>query len=146
MLSNVAVPRAEDDDTAGVYKALHETIDRLIADFGDHPGLACVVMRSGHGYRRRANDARRAGLTTEAQLDNVKAIALYDRVINEFGSSPFVASSYFFSALAYRDLGQWQYALDCCNRLLNNWPEYKYAPWARRLAQGCSERLAAQVQ
>ena len=121
-------------------------IDRLIADFGEHPGLACVVTRSGHGYRRRANDARREGLSTEAQVDNFKAIGLYDRVINEFGSSGFVASSYFFSALCYRDLGQWQDALDCCNDLLGNWPEYKYAPWARRLAEECSERLAAQVQ
>jgi len=146
VLSNVAVPRAEDDDAAGDYEALHETIDRLIADFGDHPGLACVVTRSGHGYRRRANDARRGGLSKEAEADNFKAIALYDRVINEFGTSAFVASSYFFSALCYHDLGQWQDALNCCNRLLDSWPDYKYAPWARRLAQDCSERLAAQVQ
>ena len=82
----------------------------------------------------------------EAEADNLKAIALYDRVINEFGTSAFVASSYHFSALCYRDLGQWQDALDCCNRLLVNWPEYKYAPWARELAQDCSEGLAAQVQ
>jgi len=145
VLSNAVVPRAE-DDAAGVYEALHATIDRLIADFGAHPGLACVVTRSGHGYRRRANDARREGLSTEAQADNLKAIGLYDRVINEFGSSGFVATSYFFSALAYRDLGQWQDALDCCNRLLDNWPEYKYATWARRLAQECSERLDAPLQ
>jgi len=146
VLSSVVVPRAEDDDAAGDYVALHETIDRLIADFNDHPGLACVVTRSGHAYRRRANDARREGLSKEAEDNNFKAIALYDRVINEFGSSPFAASAYFFSALAYRDLGQYQEALDCCNRLLDNWPQYKYAPWARRLAQGCSERLAEQVQ
>jgi len=121
-------------------------IDRLVVDFGEHPGLAGVVTRSGHGYRRRANDARREGLNTEAEVDNFKAIALYDRVINEFGSSSFVASAYFFSALSFRDLGRWQDALDCCNRLLDNWPEYKYAAWARRLAQDCSERLAGQVQ
>jgi len=54
--------------------------------------------------------------------------------------------NYFFSALCYRDLGQWQDALDCCNWLLDNWPEYEYAPWAERLAQDCSEKLAAQVQ
>ncbi len=140
------MPRAEDDDVAGVYEALHETIDRLIADFNDHPGLAGVVTRSGHGYLRRANDAQRKGLTTEAEVDNFKAIALYDRVINEFSSSPFVASSYFFSALAYRDLGQWQDALDCRNQLLDNWPDHKYASWARRLGQGCSKKLAAPAQ
>jgi len=140
VLSNVVVPRAE-DDAAGVYEALHETIDDLIADFGDHPGLACVVA-----YRRRANDAQREGLSTEAEDDNFNAVVLYDRVINEFGTSAFVASSYFFSALSYRDLSLYQEALDCCNRLLDNWPEYKYATWARRLAEDCSERLAAQAQ
>ena len=146
VLSNAVVPRAEDDDAAGDYEALHETIDRLIADFNDHPGLAGVVTRSGHGYRRRANDARREGSSTEAEVNNFKAIALYDRVINEFGSSAFTASANFFSALAYRDLGQWQDALDCCSRLLDNWPDYKYAPWVRRLAEDCSERLAGQAQ
>jgi len=146
VLSQVVVPTAKDDNTAGAYDALHEAIDSLIADFGDHPGLAGVVLRSAHGYRRRANDAQRQGLTGEAAVDNFNAVVLYDRVINEFPSSPFVASSYFFSALAYRDLGQWQDALDCCNRLLDNWPGYKYAPWAQRLAQDCSERLAGQAQ
>jgi len=142
VLSNAVVPRAEDDDATGDYEALHETINRLVADFGDHPGLAGVVLRSGHGYSRRANDARREGLSTEVQVDNFKAIALYDRVINEFGSSGFVASSYFFSALAYRDLGQWADALDCCSRLLDNWPDYKQAFGAERLIEECLEQLA----
>jgi len=146
IVSNVAVPRAEDDDMAGVDEALHETIDSLIADFNDHPGLAATILRTGYEYHRRANDARREGLSTEAQVDNLKAIALYDRVIKEFASSPFTASAYFFSALSFRDLGQWQDALDCSNHLLDNWPEYKYASWARRLAQNCSEKLAAQAQ
>ncbi|KPL19193.1 MAG: hypothetical protein AMJ75_12690, partial [Phycisphaerae bacterium SM1_79] len=128
------------------YEAVHNLIDRLIMDFNDHPGLPATILRTGHEYRKRANEARIEGLTSEAKVDNFNAIVLYDRVIKEFPSSPFTASAYFFSALAYRDLHQWQYALDCCKRLLDNWPEYKYAPWARRVAQGCSKRLAAEVQ
>ena len=79
-------------------------------------------------------------------MDDLNAIGLYDRVIKEFPSSAFTASAYFFSALSFRDLDQWQSALDCCKPLLDNWPEYKYAPWARRLAQDCSERLGPQLQ
>ena len=121
-------------------------IEKLIADFNDHPGLAGFVLRSGHGYRRRANELRREGLTAEATVNNLKAAALYDRVIGEFGSSAFAASAYFFSGLCYRDIGLWQDCLDCCERLLEGWPEYKYASWAKRLAQDCSEKLAAQSQ
>jgi len=144
VVPHVVVPLPS--ESSGDYIGFHVLIDSLIADFGEDPGLAATILRTGHEYRRRANDARREGLNTEAEVDNLKAIALYDRVINEFGSSAFVASSYFFSALSFRDLGQWQDTLDCCNHLLDNWPEYKYASWARRLAQNCSERLAAQVQ
>jgi tetratricopeptide (TPR) repeat protein len=144
MVSNVVVPKA--DDGPGDYEAIHALFDRLVVDFGKDAGLAATILRTGYEYHRRANDARREGLSTEAQVDNLKAIALYDRVIKEFASSPFTASAYFFSALSFRDLGQWQDALHCSNHLLDNWPEYKYASWARRLAQNCSEKLAAQAQ
>jgi hypothetical protein len=36
-------------------------LDNLIADFGEDPGLAATILRTGYEYRRRANDARRAG-------------------------------------------------------------------------------------
>jgi len=133
-------------ESSADYEAVHNLIDRLIIDFNDHPGLAATILRTGHEYRRRANDARRQGLTSEAAADNFNAIVLYDRVMKEFPSSPFTATAYFFSALSYRDLGEWQSALDCCKHLLDNWPGYKYAQWARRVAQDCSERLTAQVE
>jgi len=144
VVPHIAVPLP--DDSLSDYEDLHKIIDSLIADFGDHPGLAATILRTGHEHRRRANDARREGLSTDAEVDNLKAIVLYGRVIKEFASSAFTASAYFFSALCYRDLGRWQDALDCSNRLLDNWPGYEYASWVRKLAQNCTEKLATQAK
>ena len=86
------------------------------------------------------------GLDAEATEDNLRAIALYDRVIREFPASAFTAGANFFSALAYRDLGQEQEALDCCRSVVDNWPEYKDASQAERMARNFSRKLAEQSQ
>jgi len=143
-VSNVVVP-LPDENSIG-FDALQSLYGSLLAEYGADAGFAGAILRTGYEYRRLANEAYGKNLSSEAELNNFRAIAFYEQVINEFPGSPFTASAYFFAALSYRDLEHWEYALECCDDLLNNWPEYKYAGWARDVMEDCSERLAGQVQ
>jgi len=141
VLSHVSVPRINivTDD----YDAVHALIDSLLADFGEHPGLAGAILRTGQEYYGQAHWYANQGLDAEAQDYYFKAIVLWERIITELPPSAFSATTCHFLAVSYRELGECQKVIDYATKLVDTWPAYEYAWHAQSLMEDCDQRLSS---
>ena len=103
-------------------------IDRLIADFADHPGLAEAVSLIAQGYWGKALFEERQGLDAEANEHYRKALTECERIIQELPEIPdTTAWAHHRAAECYRHFGQHQKTIDYYQKIVDNWPEYPYA-------------------
>ena len=115
------------DIKAGNDTAAQAALDRLIADFNDHPALPEAVVEIGEQYYHKAFTYKNESLDTEARDHFRKAIAVWERIITELPASATTPQAYYFSARCYRRLGEYNNAIKCYQKVVDDWPEYKYA-------------------
>jgi len=113
-------------------------IDSLIADFNDHPVLPEAVFIIGEQYYNEAFRCENEGLDTESEDCFQKAVAIWERIIEELPVKlPQTAHAWCFSAICYGRLGQHTKAIECYQRVVDYWPDYKYA-WSAQFQIGSS--------
>jgi len=97
-------------------------LDRLIADFSEHPSLPREIFDGiGQAYYGEA----RQGKGDEYYR---KAIAVWERIIKELPSSPITPQSYYAAAVCYsQELGEYQKGIEYYQAIVDNWPNYEYA-------------------
>lgn len=119
--------------------AVEPAIDSLIADFNDHPKLAAAVFQIGEEYYNRALKRKNEGLGDEAQANFTKAISIWARIIIEETpvNLPHTPHAWYFSAVAFRHMGEYENAIECYQGVAANWPDYEYA-WGALFAAGRS--------
>lgn len=111
-------------DDSGVLRAVEE----LIADFKDEPNLPQALWQIGQQYYNNAVRYYRADLKEQAGDYYRKAIALRERIIQESPHSDLVPKAYFTAAIIYsQELHEYEKGIEYFQKVVDNWPDYKYA-------------------
>jgi len=113
-----------------------KALDRLVADFSEHPDLQSTIFMIGEGYYNRAFHCENEGRDTEAKEHLQKAITIWERVVTDFPESDFTVQAYYFTAGCYRRLGQYEKAIEYYQRVVSKWPNYQYT-WNAQFMVGC---------
>ena len=126
---------------SGSDTEVQAAIDSLIADFNDHPDLPESLFEIGEQYYNKAFEKKNEGLDAEAKDHFTKAIVVWGKIITELPESTFTAHAYYFSAVCYRKLGQYEKAIEYYQKVVTDWPDYEYAWSAQCLIGSCYEKL-----
>jgi tetratricopeptide (TPR) repeat protein len=111
------------DDSAALA-----AVEELIADFKDEPDLPQSLWQIGQQYYNNAVRYYRADLKEQARDYYRKAIALRERTIQESPHSDVVPKAYFTAAIIYsQELHEYEKGIEYFQKVLDNWPDYKYA-------------------
>ena len=132
---------AKTDIWLGNYAAAEKTIDILIADFNDQPELLTAIFMLGEQYYNKAFQFENESREAEAKEHFRKAIAIWERIINELPRSSMTPQAYYFAARCYETLGECDYAANYFQRVIDNWPDYQFADYAHYLLARCFEKL-----
>ncbi|MHC4456278.1 MAG: tetratricopeptide repeat protein [Planctomycetota bacterium] len=119
----------------------HEAIDSLITDFNDYLELADVLLDVADEYHVKAFQMKYQGLDDKAREYFATAIDVLDKVITELPESSSTAEAYFFLAVYNHRLSQYENAINYFQKLLSDWPSYKFADKAQFLIGNCYEAL-----
>jgi len=112
--------------------AVDAVIGAMIVDFNDHPLLPKVVFRIGEKYFNMALQNKNKGLAAESEENFLKAIAVCERIILELSPSGTMAETYLFSGVCYRRIGQHRKAIEYYQKVVSDWPDYRYA-WSAQM-------------
>ena len=113
---------SENDD------AVPATVDRLITDFNDHPDLSESLLNIGEQYYIRAFSYEKQDLPTKARKNLEKAIGVWEKGITRLpASSAYAPQTYYFSAVCYGRLGEYEKAIRYYQRVVDYYPEYDLA-------------------
>jgi tetratricopeptide (TPR) repeat protein len=119
--------------------AVEKTIDILIADFNDHPELPTAIFMLGEEYYNKAMDDANQGRIDQAEANFVKTISVWDRIITQIpeSNSPAMQDAYYFAGYCYGQLGEYAKAIQYWQKIVDAWPDYRYAGHAQfRMAHG----------
>jgi len=125
--------------------AVEKTIDILITDFNDNPELATAIFILGEEYYNEAFNTKGDTNSPDARPEEYyrKALAVWERIVAELpqSESTDTAHAYYFSAVCYRKLGNQEKAVEYFQKVVDRWPEYRYAWSAQCLIGECYEKL-----
>jgi len=108
--------------------AVLAAVEELIADFKDEPDLPQALWQIGQQYYNNAVRYYRDGLTEQAADYYRKAIGLRERIIQESPHSDLVPKAYFTAAIIYsQELHEYEKGIEYFQKVVDNWPDYKYA-------------------
>jgi len=119
-------------------------VDKLIADFNDHPGLPVAVFVIGEEYYYKAAEAGAdPNSKAEAKAYYRKAKGVWERMITESAdpNAEVTKDAYYFTGVCFRRMGEYGDAIFYYQEVVDNWPDYKYAWSAQCLIGECFERL-----
>jgi len=137
---------AKTDIWLGNYAAAEKTIDILIADFNDQPELATAIFMLGEQYYNKAFQFENESREAEAKEHFRKAIAVWERIINELPRSSMTPQAYYFAARCYESVGEYKKAIEYYQVVVDTWPDYEYAWNAQFLIARCYDKLASSGQ
>ena len=128
--------RAADDSNAAA------ATEKLIADFNGHPDLSRVIFLSGKEYYQQGLKYDKEGNKDQAKVYFQKALDLWERIIQEFPESTTTPQACNWMAhCCFEHLGEYQKAIDSCQKVVINWPDYEYVWHAQFLVGNYYERL-----
>jgi outer membrane protein assembly factor BamD (BamD/ComL family) len=79
---------------------------------------------------------KQEGLEEEARDELIKAICIWERLIQEIPQSEHTPRAYYTSAVCYsQELGDYKKGIDYFERIVDNWPTYEYA-WSAQYQTG----------
>ncbi len=129
---------------AGDINTSYAMVDKFIADFNTHPHLPAVMLQLGKEYYARAHRYEQEDRYEQAKEYFKKAVAVWDKIITQLPSSAAYTpeACYFVAYCAFENTGDYEKAIECCQRVVINWPDYKYACDIQFLLGNYHERLA----
>jgi tetratricopeptide (TPR) repeat protein len=120
------------DAGMGNDKEAQAAIDSLISDFQHRPDLPSAIFSIGAQYYDEAFRKEKQDLKGEARDCFTKAIAVWDRLIAELPPTKHAtAQAYNFTAISYRRIGEYDIAVDYFQMVVDQYPDYEYAPYAQ---------------
>jgi len=120
-----------------------EALDKMVADFNDHPDLAKTIFVIGELYYNNALGNAKEGLTDQAEANFARTISVWERIITQLPESKLtiLQDAYYFAAACYRRLGEYEKAIQYWQKIVDDWPDYQYAWSAQCLIGECYEKL-----
>ena len=120
---------AKTDIGLGNYTAAEKTIDILITDFNDNPELPTVIFMLGEEYYEIAIRHENEIFENQAREFYQKAIAIWGKMIQELQpNANYTPRAYYCSAVVYsQELADHQKGIEYFQKIVDNWPKYKYA-------------------
>jgi len=115
---NIAVGDSADAELA---------MDKLIADFGDHPDLPNVVLQIAEPYYDEALRKETEGLDNQAKDSFQKALAIYEMVKNRVPGYVATADTLCWTGACYRALGEYEKSIECYQKVVDDYPSYHMA-------------------
>ncbi|MBN2455244.1 MAG: tetratricopeptide repeat protein, partial [Sedimentisphaerales bacterium] len=118
-------------------------VNYILSNFGDNPqGLAFYLFSVGEEYYYKAHQYKYEGLGTKARDYFTKAIAVWEKLIQELPPSATTPRAYYLAArCCFKHLGEYEKAIEYCKKVVDNWSEDKYASQAQFLIGECYEQL-----
>jgi TolA-binding protein len=110
-----------DDTTA------ESILDKLITDYNDQPILPQGVFIIGEEYYNMAFQKKSQGLKKASNECFAKAIDIWQRHIRELSESTFTAYAWYYSAAAYRGMGQLEKTIEYFQKVVSDWPGHELA-------------------
>lgn len=136
------LPGDEDPNTIQVRTEERLTeIEALLTENAGNPFLPQAVFQAAEHFHFRAREALGRGRREQAQADFRRAIALWDRNRTQTADPLHRAHAAYYSAAAYRRLGDHEAALKCWLEVVRDHPDYEKAWFARFMAARCCEEL-----
>ena len=113
----------------GDDEAAEEVLDNLIADYNDHPRFSWAIFAVADEYYNQAIQRKRAGHIDRGNEDYRKAIAVWEKMARESPSSPkYTPRAYYCAAVCYsQELKEYIKGIEHYQRIVDDWPDYKYA-------------------
>jgi len=132
------------DILLGNDEAAHASIDRLIADFNDHPTLPQTLFRIGEEYYNKASQMENKGLKTESEDCLQNAITVWEKIRSIESTTIYPAHAWYFSGFAYKKMGNYTKTIEYYQEVVDRWPDYQYAWSAQCMIGECYEKLITQ--
>jgi tetratricopeptide (TPR) repeat protein len=109
--------------------AVKVILDKLVAAYGGNPALPDAVFKIGEEYYNKAMADVNEGRTDQADANFVKTVSVWDRIITQFpeSNSPPMQDAYYFAAYCYGQLGEYAKAIQYWQKIVDAWPDYRYA-------------------
>ncbi|MBN1391281.1 MAG: tetratricopeptide repeat protein [Sedimentisphaerales bacterium] len=131
--------------TSGDYDEAEVALDKTIADFNDQPSLPKSVFIIGEEHYNKAlkllNDPNSNSSEDEAKEHLRRAIAVWDRLITKLPSSEYTPQTYYYVAVCYRRLGEYKKAVEYCQKIVDDWPDYEYMQRVKQTMDRCLRAL-----
>lgn len=104
-------------------------IGSLITDFNDYRNLAEAVSRVAEQYQTKALRMEAEGSATFQEIDAClsKAIAIWERVIDELQDPVVVPQACCYAADCYHKLGEYEKSIACYKKVADDYPGYSMA-------------------
>jgi len=127
----------------GDDEAVQAIIDGLIADYNDHPDLPKAVFVVGEEYYYKAFDDPNKCLKVKSEEYLYKAKDIWERIVPQRPESQSIdlKHAYYFSAVCYHRLREYERAIEYYQKVVDDWPDYLYAWSAQYLIGNCYEKL-----
>jgi tetratricopeptide (TPR) repeat protein len=122
--------------------AVLTAVEKLIDDFKGEPYLPQALWQIGQQYYNNAVRYYRDGLREQAADYYRKAIALRERIIQQWPHSDLVPKVYYTAAVIYsQELHEYEKGIEYYQKVVDSWPDYQYAYHAQYLIGSYYERL-----
>jgi len=116
-------------------------INKLMVDFNGHPDLAAAIFQIGEQYYNMAFSYKKDAHEAKMKEHFAKAIAVWERIIQELPVSATTAQAYYFSARCYRQLGEYEKSIEYYQKVISDWPGHKYVWDAKFMIARCLKEL-----
>lgn len=116
----------------GLDAEAQEVIEKLIQDFKDHPDLSLALWQASEAYYNEAFRYENEGLVERAEEYFNNVIRMSREFIEESPHSAYAAEAHYILAICYKRLEEYTNAIEYYQKVMDNWPDYKYA-WLAQL-------------
>jgi TolA-binding protein len=117
--------------------------DKLIADFKNNPRLPEVLSQNGAIYYGQASHYEKEDREEQSKEYYKKAVAVWEKIATQLAPNAEYTpqACYSIAYCCFDDTGEYEKAIEYCQKIVNNWPEYEHACQAQFLLGNYYERL-----
>jgi tetratricopeptide (TPR) repeat protein len=118
-------------------------LDEFVSSFAGHEYFPEAIFVIGERYCLKAVENQNEQYHTSPSVNFQNAIAVWKIILQELEPYPgYTPKACYYIARCYRQLGDYDNALDYYQRVVADWPDYEHAMNADFLMRYCLEQLS----
>jgi len=119
----VVLSKMDQEDEAETYTA----IEKLLADFNDHPNLAKGLFQIGEKYYTKGRRYGNRGIGDKSKQCLAGALAVWETIAQELPESNRTTDAYYWAARVYEIRGEYGQAKEYYETVVARWPDWRKA-------------------